>query len=787
MCVDCFKTEGKITSEMAAETTSVEDYKSFVEALEAINKRLISYNVEPFTIPYFLGGADSMTAFEALRAARERILCAVPRSQKATGIQALKNYVGNASVPNFTLIQNVEDVQICYDMISKYCNSKLFARPCPTRPRHGFVDSRPVTTVEEVRDMMIATLEADPDGEMILMPAINAAFNAIWRPGLLAFGPGNDGATSGHNSHSLPLVPVNLRDRYAFYGYCDAMENARINADEVAYIESVIEHTGNSAEYGAKYKRYLVQMRGGPAMESAKPDYIPALTNVNNVVIAEGDLLEWESKAANFKAGTVVYHPGGSLASHYAVHCVLNNVPILITSEPHVGDVLEPNSDKVPLDVQAAVRGVAAGSGFELANNQNTREAVKAMLTGLHNTAVFEGGDSFYIGAAAAIMIRLGIAASQGEARHGNSGNLFRGGRDQVYTRAFVDLFESRKLLGATYDIFANQHWSGGYGGKAWATCTKAVGNLDTAVRNFMLNPREENLKKVISTLNIAVNCAHNNGWWMNKFVDSDAMDSAAQGQPHVFIEAVPVLYALNEVDADVIENMHQAWLDSADNGIDDIIAKTLVITLARLSIWKDGDVEFAHLQIKPKGTKLYQSFNLPLSYMSKVKPTYGWKCNKTHLPEKNITASLSKKTDGKNVYYKMHVSNKHGKCQIKFDDGCILVTLDTSSTDALSAQLVDFSEKCLGNIKLEHQKEAMVVASKGAVIPTHLPVNVGGAYGVIPPTASVAWTTPPDIDGLKVTSMGETVQYVLVPGTMDSSAYYKAISVTPALESEVQ
>lgn len=803
MCVDCTVGSLKTLSDYLTKADSLTAYEKYQKMFIIHNEKLVNeFGCEPMTMPPFKGGS-----YQAMKEARDRIFNCIPRSQKATGIKALATAIGGSKLPPFVLVQNVEDVDMAYQILCEQLDNKqsktLFARPCPTRPRHGFVDSRPVKTLDEIREVMRQTLEADDQGELILMPAIKAVYNSIWRPGLLAFGPGNDGATSGHNSHAMPLVPVDLN---GIYGYGKAFKNARINDGEVAYIESVTEQKDMYGD-GTRmvWHKYLTQMRGGPALAGAKPDYIPALTNVSKVVLAEGDLLEWETKAKNFDANTVVWHPGGSLASHYAVHCVLNNVPILTTNEPKVGDVLEPNSNKEPLDLQAAIRGIAAGSGFELVNNSNARNAVNAMLAGLHNTAVFEGQDSFYIGAAAAIMIRLGIAASCGEARHGQKKVIFNGGRDQIYEDAFRDLFASRKMIGTVYDIFANQHWSGGYGGKAWAKCTKAVADLDTAVIRFVKDPTEGGLKEVVSKLNMAVNCAHNNGWWMNKFTVNDVMDEAAIGHPEVWIDAVPVLYQLHEVGEDVIEMMHAAWLEADVNGVQEIVEKQLKVFRAQMAVYKnDNGLEFPHLQIKFVGSKNHISVNLTNAHMSKVNKTgtakyvsgkyhYSKSLHKyeftpghavmhNHLDDANKTNSLAgSKSD--NPYYKLHVTNKNGKCQLKFDDGCVLVTLDLSSQEAFDEQVQDLANKLSDeNYKTSYAaKKAAVAKDNAPVTPSKLPAklgnpNLGDGFGYLPDKADISWYN--DSNGHKVTYRGEVVQYSLVKNVNPHNSYYQAVKI---------
>jgi len=72
-----------------------------------------------------------------------------------------------------------------------------FSRPCPMRPRHGFVDSREIRTVAEAAGLIQETLHADEDAEIVTMPLVNAAFSGIWTPGSLVVGQRNDRATAG--------------------------------------------------------------------------------------------------------------------------------------------------------------------------------------------------------------------------------------------------------------------------------------------------------------------------------------------------------------------------------------------------------------------------------------------------------------------------------------------------------------------------------------------------------------------------------------------------------------
>lgn len=455
-----------------------------------------------------------------------------PRSQKARGVKALSLW-GISHPPAF-LVQREEEV---ISAIQRIHNSdRLFVRPCPVRPRHGFVDSRPVSladgaaAVEEVLNILEETRRADPEGELLIMPAINASHSAVWRPGLLAIGPSNDGATSGRGTITLPLVPTRTLDVQ------NLAKHAGIEEDD-PYIEVVYDGL----------KHYYTQVRGGPRVSSHGPNFVPNTCVVQEVVEAEGDLLEWETRARSFSPGTVVYHPGGSLASHYAVHCVLNNIPLLVTYKPPIGAVLEPTVDREPLDPEAARAGVAAASRLDLIPQINTAQAVGAVAAILHNAAVFQGADAFWIGAAAELMQRLGTAAAIGELRHKHSAHRVAD-RNRVYSWALGRSAAYRRRLPRAVRRFEDpEGWpSRAYGGEAWAACTRALIKLDRALWTLMHEPSLAAVQNVTAALNTAVNMAHNHGWWLNKYAPNGVLDGAASGDPRVLLDAVPILWDIH-------------------------------------------------------------------------------------------------------------------------------------------------------------------------------------------------------------------------------------------------
>lgn len=461
----------------------------------------------------------------------------IPRTQKARGVFALNDH--GWGPPDFRLIQDVSDIRRNWHSYSRW-----FARPCPVRPRHGFIDSHIVTSPAEAETLFAQAQAADPEAEMLLMILMeNASWSAIWAPGRLVIGPGNDGATSGHGSISISIA---RNDNH--YALQELAADASIYAPEVPYIEIV----ANS------YATRPVQIRGGPPVDDSSIDYVPHSMTVEHVVRAEGDLLEWETKAADFEPNTVVWHPGGSMLSHYAVHCVLNKVPLLISRRPQIGETLEPTSQKPPITLESVLQGIGAGTVLDLQDTDSRRPAVGALLFGLHNVSAFSGNDGFWLGAAAAIMHRLGGVALIGEARHASDRKKL--GRESIYSYGLDNPFLTRRRLRRAQWLFHNYGWSNSFGGEAWAKCGTALLELDEAIRLFVQDPSHDQYTCLGSALNQAVNQAHNGGWWLNKFTDEILMDYAAQGHPRAAMAALTTLGTLTQIPKNEITQALLKW-----------------------------------------------------------------------------------------------------------------------------------------------------------------------------------------------------------------------------------
>ena len=448
------------------------------------------------------------------------------------------------------------------DIESLSLQRKSFVRPCPIRPRHGFVESRlvdadlvssPTDVIEAIFDEAKA---ADPQAELLIVPYVDSAYNMVITPTRLAIGAGNDGATAGKGSITVPLMGEPFSE-ISQKLYDQASVDTRT---EDPYFEAV-------ADDG--YKVSFTQLRAGVKIPPAVgDDYIPKDMIVEEVIDASGDLLEWESQVKRIKSGTVVCHVGGTLTSHYGVHCLYNNIPVLTSHRPSVGDFLQTKEKGAAPDPEAIKRGLSVGITIPLRQDPryvsdgeiSARDAIKVLLVALHNAGAMGEKDGFWIGFAAAIMQRVGMAASHGEARHKNIPKTGKVARPAVYKVALADFFASRETLGAAQWSFQNLAWSSGYGGPKWAKCTEATIELDSSIREFLNDPSELQVGRLITKLNNAVNQAHNGGWWLNKFVGAELFDLAAAQSINLIAQAGIGMFRVANCKFDDLTGSVERW-----------------------------------------------------------------------------------------------------------------------------------------------------------------------------------------------------------------------------------
>lgn len=469
-----------------------------------------------------------------------------PVTQKAKGLITLRSYLGGR-VPSFNLIP------------AKGANPlhlvNRFVRPCPVTPRHGFVDSRLVSDEAEATQVIAETLAADENAEFILMSKLEAVCSAIWTPGIMVLGAGNDGATAGRTSVTIP-VGGELFER-------DSLILEKSGITNSPYAEII--WTGSYSK-PKTYRQFLVQLRDGPKV-TQQTDYIAASVTVSKVILAEGDLLEWESLMKNQPAGTVVHHPGGSLASHYAVHAVLNSVPVLVSREPKVGDVLLPTEE---VDASKPdMERMRAGFFYALSAESDYIAACYMMLLGCHSTTLWLSKQDFLLGVALGFAYRLSITAGIGEWRHrpGRKENAPKPQRHVVYENVWPSTHKLRRVYMRTLRDFRVLPWESGMGGEKWFQFTQWAAMIFNGLK-------AGDYTAALAAMNNAVHSSHNNGWGFNKFANDGAMDQVAADPVTALEWCGPLVYKALTADSGATAEAHK-WF-----------VKTKTLAIANADLW---------------------------------------------------------------------------------------------------------------------------------------------------------------------------------------------------------
>lgn len=469
-----------------------------------------------------------------------------PRTQKARGVIALRKWGNYSTTVDGVLIQHEDDV-LCLpddqdgDPETAASWEGKFGRPCPPRPEHGFVESRVVKGREDVRMLLREAQQQFPEAELLITPFVEAGHSAVATPTIVSVGPGHEGATGGH--HAIRFAyPSN----FAALGL--PLEESGVV--DTPYLE-VVYRKGTSQ---GVVSPTFVQLRDGPALPLTK-DFIPARITVTRVEVAEGDLIAWGKRVVTLakEPGVVVTHVGGSLASHFGVHCMSRGVPIVTSREVTVGEVLEKEVPK-PLDFSQVKRGLLEGFAFEFTDPAQFKAAITLALLACHGLGVNEAGEnSRLFGVGIAFLLRVSWALGIGESRYCKTSALLSGelaglkgeARQTVYKKALMiwDVNDSRRLAIQAAHAFRHGQFSGGYGGIKWFACLWCTFKVDTAVRTFLATPTDASLNLIRRWVNHTINQAHNNGWWYNKLLQHEILDQASTANPQVLWPLLPFIY----------------------------------------------------------------------------------------------------------------------------------------------------------------------------------------------------------------------------------------------------
>lgn len=454
--------------------------------------------------------------------------------------QYLRGYAYDHVKTTLYLIQSQQDID---NLKPSVFSKEIFARPCPKTPRHGFVDSRVIANKKELSLLLEEVLRADPDGEIVLTEFISKAkYNAVLSTsGLLSIGPGHDGATAGKKSFSIPVKPENL-----FATYKNVVKESGLTENDNIFLEAVFTKPakiyGNnnpSLDTGIK----ITQVRGGPAVQSVN-DYVPKKLKITKIVSPNDDLLAWESEVKKFIPGTAVYGPGHTLASHAAIHCVINEVPFITSFKPVIGQEIEPVLARAPALNHRQFR---LGTTVGLTNSPDMKLMFHTSVAIIHNWAYIRNSPhaSWMLGLSAAYLSKIMCALNYGEYRHFSNKHYIK--RTSVYKKVMASkrigiYMRKSPQVAATFTNKKKQKYA--YGGPRWARAVKAnirIWNSIADIHKFGLT--NTRAKKLLMTLNRSVNLLHNNGWLFNKISDQTCLDTLQQLSGLAIFQMSDVLY----------------------------------------------------------------------------------------------------------------------------------------------------------------------------------------------------------------------------------------------------
>ena len=489
------------------------------------------------------------------------------KTQKAQGIFYLANSA-YGELPSslypvksshlFTSIR--ESYLLPYDKDISSLQFPIFIRPCPYRPRHGFIESITSRDPDDILLMFVATRALDPNGELIVAPALKGNFSMVMTPTLVTYGYENTGATSGRG-FDIPYPRRALLPHKLLHP---------MGITNELYIECV---------HDTKRGIQIVQARNGPRI-SQHGDYIPKNTCVKRVISAgTQNMLEYEQKIKHSEPGTVVYGSGSGLASHYAAHAIAHEIPYITSFCPTVGDTLKAVAD--PLDcgqwtaIATYIKELQVQPLFLLFGADKKHDGMTQALSNACKLSILTGhltliwpknqvGLNYLSAYGLVSFIALYMFSLLGELRH-----IYNYKKSAHYHDSWVHTYTNKSVYSELISIYGHEiprysfyHkmmyrsmksllsslpalatdfllpcWQGGIAGPNWAHATYSMQLLVEAYTNFLNHPNKENWVTMVSYWHTCINEQHNSGNILNKFVSVDTFDAAAFNQPALFLQ----------------------------------------------------------------------------------------------------------------------------------------------------------------------------------------------------------------------------------------------------------
>lgn len=517
------------------------------------------------------------------------------RTQKARGLQAL--YIKHRKMQPIALIRSQDEIDAGLAIVQ----FPIMARPCPRKPRHGFVESCIVKTRTSLEKVVQETMAADPHGEVILMAPVKASFSGIVTNTSITLGRRRNGATTGKHCVSIPChtnvrIALGLHDRIPVL-----RKNRKITHTQVATYAGIKAADGIFVETVGKE---IVQLRTGPEYNSSltrfssMPDIRPEFVFT---VPFNMDFLAYEKKlteliaCATDPALVLILQPNASLTSHYMVQAISKGCSVATDvngCEPGqlITFLRSGSMSQFPSASSANYRH-AIQKSMELAYSVkptcDTLAWAVSVIQGIGPTRHNQASVNLVV-AAAVILAKAGAGICLGEYRHffrvgpGRFGAIalapvsfpheqkyhYHEGpldRTQIFEAAFTLPWQKREtwfeMISILSRVESDYHipdgWAGGYGGTKWGDCTAATVDLvmsllpyvltgdEKAEKPLQINTASKQLQCVIQAANRLITVSHNTNKCLTKIIPALTLNDISFGDTGIRIATTPLTWDL--------------------------------------------------------------------------------------------------------------------------------------------------------------------------------------------------------------------------------------------------
>lgn len=447
--------------------------------------------------------------------------------------------------------------------IAKESERKVFVRPCPVVPRHGFVESREVSDYNEVMKVWKETITEDPDGELIIMNKLSGKYSAVMTAAGVTWGMSHNGVTAGYGRSYIIPTPVGNFDSKLLQ-----QMGRDPNGNEGVYCELV-------ENYGGVW---AVQMRLGPKQPDSRVKRHTAMLRptIRRVLTPESsDLIDWSLELAKVPAVETRYAlawlPGQTMSSHFAVQAIAAgfNVSVEDKCPAGLGQVLEADVNEMrPLtedDYKFMAQCIRADRRVLFMDGPRN---VLLSVAILHSVSYWGSEPHLLALRARGIVIaaRYAFAACLGEARHSRSEKK----KTKIDWKFFSRRVERDLSRGTVFNWALKLSWGrlptfagaaaedmvwpnqpnvmehlgkGGklsdypsnYMGMKWEFAALKVRDLIKSINMFCQKPSADRWNVALGLYNEIINAAHNGGYLMNKWASTDLIDHIASSPSLAF------------------------------------------------------------------------------------------------------------------------------------------------------------------------------------------------------------------------------------------------------------